>query len=212
MKSNPKTRGKAMETTNGASTTARYEFWTNDETWLTHKWVTDDARNRRRWLGRAARLAGKSAGPAELNQAIHELAREIRDSVHDECCAYIASLADDLLSSALARVQWREVAKIILGEIVPAAVSFDWLFPFGTIMETAGVLNQIPTEERLDAVARHARGDWGEADGVDWSENDSAVRQGGRVFSEFRSKAGVIFFVVTAADRKTTTVLLADEH
>lgn len=201
-----------METTNGATVTARYDFWTNDETWITYKWVTEDTRNRRRWLARAGRLAGNKAGPAEVNQAIHALAREIRDSVVDECCAYVASLADDLLNSALERVQWREVAKVILGEFVPAAVSFDWHFPFGTIVETSGVLNQIPTEERLDAVGRHARGDWGDADGVDWSENDSAARHGGRVFSEFRSKAGVTFFVVTAPDRKTTTVLLADEY
>jgi hypothetical protein len=212
MKSTRNKQGKEMETGNEPATGARYDFWTNDETWITFKWVTEDTRNRRRWLGRAARLAGKTAGPAELNQAIHELAREIRESVIDECCTHIASLGDDLLGSALERVQWREVAKVILGEIVPAAVSFDWLFPFGTIVETAGVLNQIPTEERLDAVARHARGDWGEADGVDWSENDSAVRSGGRVFSEFCSKAGVAFFVVTGPDRTTTTVLLAEEY
>lgn len=201
-----------METTNEASTTTRYDFWTNDETWITHKWVTEDTRSRRRWLVTAAKLAGRTAGPAELNEAIHELARQIRQSVLDECCSHLASLPDDLLSSALGRVQWREVAKVILGELIPAAVSFDWLFPFGTIVETAGVLRQIPAEERLDAVAKHARGDWGELDGVTWSETDSAARYGGRVFSEYCSKAGVIFFVVTAADRKTTTVLLADEY
>ncbi len=201
-----------METTDAATNTARYEYWTNDETWITYKWVREGSKNRRRWLVTAAKLAGRNAGPGEVNEAIRELARQIRQSVLDECCSHVASLPDDLLNSALEHVQRREVTKVFVGEIVPAAVSFDWLFPFGTIVETPGAVNQIPTEERLDAVAGHARGDWGESDGVDWSENDSAVRHGGRVFSEFRSKAGVTFFVVTAADRKTTTVLLADEY
>lgn len=203
---------KQKTKTNANRPDTRYEFWTNDETWITHKWLTDDAVNRRHWFGRVRQLAGNNAGPAELNNVIHLLAAEIRESVMQECCTHVASLPDDLLVSALERVQWREVAKVILGDIIPAAVSFDWLFPFGTILETQGVLETIPTEERLDAVARHARGDWGEADGVDWSENDSALRQGSRLFSEYLSKAGEVFLVITEADRSRTTVLLPGEY
>ncbi len=198
--------------TNANKSDTRYELWTNDETWITHKWLTDDAMNRRRWFRRARQLAGNNVGPAELNNVIHLLAAEVRESVMQECCTNVASLPDDLLLSALERVQWREVAKVILADIIPAAVSFDWLFPFGTILETPGVLETIPTEERLDAVARHARGDWGEIDGVDWSENDSAIRQGSRLFSEYHSKAGEVFLVITEADRTRTTVLLPGEY
>ena len=52
----------------------------------------------------------------------------------------------------------------------------------------------------------------GEVDGVDWSENESALRQGSRLFSEYRSKAGVIFLIITEADRSTTTILLPGEY
>ena len=52
----------------------------------------------------------------------------------------------------------------------------------------------------------------GEIDGVDWSENQSALRIGGRLYSEYRSKSGESFLIVTAADRSVTTILLPEEY
>ena len=195
---------------NGGENT--YNAWTNYETWITYRWVMHDRSTRRRWRTRASQLAGNDAGAVEVNQAIQQLASELQEAVVAECGNHVASLADDLLNSALERVIWREVAKIILSDKIPAAAAFDWLFPFGTIVETAGVWARIPREERLTAVAQHAHGNWGEIDGVFWGENDRAVRCGERLYSEYRSKTGETFLIITAADRSVTTILLPEEY
>ena len=189
-----------------------YEYWTNEETLLTYKWMTHDKASRRGWRARVSELLSEDNGPAEVNQAIHQLACEIRGCVEAECCNHVASLSDDLFSCALARVVWREVAKIIISDKVPAAADFDWLFPYGNIVETPGVLKRIPRKDRLAAVAEHAHGNWGEIDGVFWSENDSALRTGEKLYSEYRSTEGDEFLIITAGDRSVTTVMLREEY
>jgi hypothetical protein len=189
-----------------------YKEWSNDETWITYRCLMQDRQARERWRARATQLVGDEAGAPEVNQAIAKLAAEVRNAVLIECSDRTTTLSDNLLESALERVVWREVAKIILSDKIPAAAAFDCFFPFGKIVETAGVLVRIPREERLKAVAQHASGDWGEIDGVDWSENDSALRCGERIYSEYCSKAGETFLVITAADRDVTTVMLPEEY
>ena len=110
--------------------------------------------------------------------------------------------ADNPCSCALARVVWREVAKIIISDKVPAAADFDWLFPYGNIVETPGVLKRIPRKDRLAAVAEHAHGNWGEIDGVFWSENDSALRTGRNCVPSIGLLTGDKFLIITAGDRK----------
>jgi hypothetical protein len=195
-----------------SNNTTSYDAWTNEETWLTHKWLTEDKASRRHWQERTSTLVAKDEGPAAVNQAIHQLASEIREAVESECRSYVAMLSDDLLSCALARVVWREIAKVIFSDRIPAAADFDWLFPFGNIVETAGVLKQVSRQDRLAAVAQHARGNWGEVEGVDWSENDCALRNGERLYSEYRSNEGGKFLIITTGDRSITTVLLAEEY
>jgi hypothetical protein len=202
-------KSKTKDPENGENT---YNARSNYETWITYRWVMHDRPARRRWRTRASQLAGENAGAVEVNQAIHQLASELQESVVAECCNHVACLADDLLNSALERVIWREVARIILSDKIPAAASFDWLFPFGNIVETAGVSARIPREERLAAVEKYAHGDWGEIDGVDWSENESALRSGERIYSEYRSKSGETFLIITAGDRAVTTILLPEEY
>jgi hypothetical protein len=189
-----------------------YDYWTNEETLLTYKWITHDRASRRRWRARVSALLGDDNGPAEVNQAIQQLACEIRACFEAECCNHVASLSNDLFCCALARVFWREVAKVIISDKVPAAADFDWLFPYGNIVETPGVLERISRQDRLAAVAKHARGNWGEVDGVDWSENDSALRMGEKLYSEYRSSEGGKFLVITAGDRSVTTVMVPEEY
>ena len=200
--------GDANRDDNGTT----YKEWTNYETWITYRWVMHDTTSRGRWRARASKLAGHDAGAVEVNETIQQLAKELQAAINAECSNHLPGLKDDLLKLALERVVWREVAKVVLGDLIPAALSFDWLFPFGSIVETAGVWAKIPREERLTAVARHAHGDWGELDGVFWGENDSAVRCGERLYSEYESKSGETFVIITAADRSVTTILLPEEY
>lgn len=195
---------------NGDETT--YKEWTNCETWITYRWVMRDASSRGRWRARASKLAGHDAGAVEVNETIQQLAKELQEAVNTECNPHLPGLKDDLFTLALDRVVWREVSKVILGDLIPDALSFDWLFPFGSIVETSGVWARIPRKERLAAVGQHAHGDWGEIDGVFWGENDRAVRCGARLYSEYLSKSGETFLIITAADRAVTTILLPEEY
>ena len=85
-------------------------------------------------------------------------------------------------------------------------------FELGQMLMTPGVQEQVPPSERLRAVRRHARGDWGELDAEDRSANDAALKHGGRLLSSYRTEAGVKFWIITEADRSATTVLLPDEY
>jgi len=180
------------------------------ETWLTYRWLTEDEEPRTFWQARASTIAKHYT---DTNLAIQQLGKEILDSVKAECCTNIASLAEDLLQAALWEVSWCDVAKALLKDELPVEMQIDTpFFPLGNIVATAGVMESIPSDERLAALAKHARSDWGEVDGVDWSENDSAIIQGNRIFSEYQSKAGVTFLIITEADRSATTILLPGEY
>lgn len=72
-------------------------------------------------------------------------------------------------------------------------------------MEEAG---NVPAEF-LD---QHARGEWGDVDAQDKEANEAALRDGTRILSSYKTKAGVKLWVITEADRSATTVLLPDEY
>lgn len=86
------------------------------------------------------------------------------------------------------------------------------LFPLGQLCMTPGVQQQVPPSEMLQALRRHARGDWGELVPDDIAANDLAVREGTRLLSAYRTQAGVKFWIITEADRSVTTVLLPEEY
>lgn len=85
-------------------------------------------------------------------------------------------------------------------------------FPLGRIVATPGLLEAVPNEERLQALQRHARGDWGEVDAEDAQENEISLKEGFRLLSAYTSAAGVKFWVITEADRSATTFLLPEEY
>ena len=95
------------------------------------------------------------------------------------------------------------------------------LFSLGRILATPDAL-QVLTAMRLSALrllARHVRGDWGNLDEHDREQNKLAVLAGLRVLSAYeveRTIDGRVikqkFWVITEADRSSTTVLLPDEY
>ena len=66
----------------------------------------------------------------------------------------------------------------------------------------------MPAQEVLQAVARHATGDWGLLNPHDRQQNEDALRQGGRLVSVYQSSTGQRFYVITESSRDLTTVLL----
>ena len=85
-------------------------------------------------------------------------------------------------------------------------------FPLGEIVATPNALNRIPNDEILNALSRHANGDWGTLDPEDWQSNERALKGEGRLFSAYLSIHNVKFWIITEADRSVTTVLLPEDY
>lgn len=86
------------------------------------------------------------------------------------------------------------------------------LFPLGQMLMTPGVQAQVPPSEMMQALRRHARGDWGDLDDEDRAANEVALQHGARLLSAYHTKAGAKFWIITEADRSATTVLLPQEY
>ncbi len=93
------------------------------------------------------------------------------------------------------------------------------LFPLGRLVMTAnlqGKLKEIDPEHwegDLQAlITRHAAGDWGDLDSHDRGENDRALKHGGRLFSAYTTSSGLKVWVITEADRSSTTALLPVDY
>lgn len=63
-------------------------------------------------------------------------------------------------------------------------------FAFGQTLITPGARAVLGSDEVLGALARHARGDWGNCDPEDWAANDHAVSNGSRLLSVYESSQG----------------------
>jgi hypothetical protein len=84
-------------------------------------------------------------------------------------------------------------------------------FELGEIYFTPGVL-ALPPYEVLSGIARHAREDWGDICEEDRGLNEQSLMDGTRILSVYHTKAGDKVFIITEADRSSTTVMLAEEY
>jgi len=85
-------------------------------------------------------------------------------------------------------------------------------FKMGRLLSTPGVRLEIPPEDVRDALARHCKGDWGTVCEADREENELSLKEGFRLVSEYLSTSGQRFWIITEADRESTTVLLPEEY
>lgn len=85
-------------------------------------------------------------------------------------------------------------------------------FDPGLLGITPGAQEAIPMEEVQSALNRHVKGDWGEVCKDDWQQNEWALKNGARLFSVYESEAGERFWIITEADRASTTILLPSEY
>lgn len=88
------------------------------------------------------------------------------------------------------------------------------LFPLGIIVATPGALRALTeAQQTVDPFLRkHIRGDWGEVCEEDKASNDTALRHGDRLLSAYRLRDGVKIWIITEADRSSTTLLLPEEY
>lgn len=84
-------------------------------------------------------------------------------------------------------------------------------FPLGRLLITPGAQAVFSSEEVFSAVARHRQGDWGTLCKEDCRRNNSALRNGGRIFSAYQYHEEKLW-IITEADRSVTTILLPHEY
>jgi hypothetical protein len=87
--------------------------------------------------------------------------------------------------------------------------------PLGKVfctMEALYAFAQALDEEPNTFLARHANGDWGEVDEHNRKANEHALEHGLRVLSAYTLRTGERIWIITEADRSTTTVLLPEEY
>ena len=88
------------------------------------------------------------------------------------------------------------------------------MFPLGRIVATPGALRALEraNQSAESFLGRHAVGDWGELDREDVRENEYSVTHGFRLLSSYTTAAGEKLWIITEADRSSTTLLLPDEY
>lgn len=86
------------------------------------------------------------------------------------------------------------------------------LFHLGRVVATANALKSLTHEDIRVCIGRHQAGQWGDLTDDDRCRNDVALDQGGRLLSVYHSSTGVKFYIITEADRSSTTVLLPEDY
>ena len=88
------------------------------------------------------------------------------------------------------------------------------MFELGRIVETPGALSLLEStgkspDEFLDT---HISGDWGDVEREDDIENFRSIKHGLRIMSVYRIGEDAKIWIITEADRSSTTILLPSEY
>ncbi len=87
-------------------------------------------------------------------------------------------------------------------------------FPLGRVVATPAALQALieAGESPVTLIERHVAGDWGDVDEEDRRENDRSLTDGCRLLSAYTLVSGEKLWVITEADRSSTTILLPSEY
>ena len=90
-------------------------------------------------------------------------------------------------------------------------------FKPGQLVMTRGVNDLVANNEEfakhvLLSIKRHLAGDWGDVCDEDRAANESALKEGERLFSVYKKEGFPTIWVITEWDRSSTTTLFPDEY
>lgn len=87
-------------------------------------------------------------------------------------------------------------------------------FPIGQTYITPGAEDalMIAGQTGIEFLRRHMCTDWSELSDDDAQENELSLREGFRILSAYRTSAGQKLWIITEADRSSTTILLPSEY
>jgi hypothetical protein len=88
------------------------------------------------------------------------------------------------------------------------------LFSLGRTFLTMGAQEALEESNQMpdEFLAKHQSGNWGTVCKDDWKENDFSVKEGFRILSAYKTTDGTKIYVITEADRSSTTILLPSEY
>ena len=88
------------------------------------------------------------------------------------------------------------------------------LFPLGQVLITPGALDMLEALKLapLPFVLRHVAGDWGDLCDEDKQANAAGLTYGSRVLSAYDIPPNHRLWIITEADRRSTTLLLPEEY
>lgn len=203
----------------------KHNGWTNYETWAVALWLDNEEPSYRYWRAVArdtVQICDRQNEHRE--EALNVLTDRLKEEIHDTLMSGVADLTSDLVASALAEVNWLEIAEHLIGEIPEKnnspkiwngprpTLDADPKFPLGQTVSTPGALASVEPIEMLTAIARHHRGDWGDCCPEDWESNEEALVHGSRLLSVYHTLDEQKFWIITEWDRSLTTVLLPSEY
>lgn len=86
-------------------------------------------------------------------------------------------------------------------------------FPLGLLVATPGALDLLDrmAVNASELLQRHQRGDWGDVPPEDAAENELSIVNGNRILSSY-TVGGERIWIITEADRSSTTLLLPEEY
>jgi hypothetical protein len=70
----------------------------------------------------------------------------------------------------------------------------------------------IAGQTEIEFLRRHMSNDWGELSDEDARENELSLKEGFRLLSAYRTAKGQKLWIITEADRSSTTILLQSEY
>jgi hypothetical protein len=87
-------------------------------------------------------------------------------------------------------------------------------FELGQTVGTPGALEAIQDsgQDPTFFLDQHVQGQWGDVGKEDWQTNEFALLNDERLFSVYHTLKGVKLWVITEADRSSTTILLPEEY
>ncbi|MFD2112120.1 hypothetical protein [Thiorhodococcus fuscus] len=88
------------------------------------------------------------------------------------------------------------------------------LFPIGKVVSTPNACRVLEAYgiAVLTLLLRHVHGDWGDLGPSDARANQEALHGGARLLSSYQIAEGVRVWIITEADRSTTTVLMPEDY
>lgn len=82
----------------------------------------------------------------------------------------------------------------------------------GELLITKGAKAQLHIPDAVHALNRHSKCDFGEVSEADKEANMEALEHGDRILSAYTDRNGIRFWIITEADRRTTTILLPEDY